>query len=191
MFFHGYSPGGNQDAIFQEAVFQEAVFQEAVFQEAIFQEAVFQEAIFQEAIFQEAVFQEAIFQEAIFQEAIFQEANSSGGNIQGRGCQYVCDISGLLLPLCSSTLDNKVRALMKRGVNLPRQTISEFFYTKRKYSGLGLFSIEDNLELAILSQALRCLNSPDVVVRNVARSQLQEVVRKRTERVDPSPHIHQ
>ena len=80
-----------------------------------------------------------------------------------------------------------MRALVKRGVNLPKRTISEFFYLKRKYGGLGLFSIEDNLELAMLSQALRCLNSPDVVVRDVARTQLREVVGRRTERVDPSP----
>ena len=62
-------------------------------------------------------------------------------------------------------LDNRVRALVKKGVNLPKRTISEFFYLKRKYGGLGLFSFEDNLELATLSQALRCLNSPDAVVR--------------------------
>ena len=84
-------------------------------------------------------------------------------------------------------LDNGVRALVKRGVNLPKRTISEFFYLKRKYGGLGLFSIEDNLELASLSQTLRCLNSPDAVVRDVARTQLREVVRRRTERADPSP----
>ena len=83
-------------------------------------------------------------------------------------------------------LDNRIRALVKKGVNLPRRAISEFFYTKRKYDGLGLFSIEDNLELATVSQTLRCLNSPDDIVRGVVRDQLREVVKKRTGKEDPS-----
>ena len=43
-----------------------------------------------------------------------------------------------------------------------------------------------SLELATISQTLRCLNSPDDIVRGVARDQLKEVVKQRTGKEDPS-----
>ena len=73
-------------------------------------------------------------------------------------------------------IDKEVRSAVKKGLQLPRRTISHVIYTKRGVGGLGLFCLEDNLQVARLTQMCRCLTSPDSVVRSCAWSQLRQTV---------------
>ena len=83
-------------------------------------------------------------------------------------------------------LDSIICASLKRGLSLPRRIISEWFYVQYCQGGLGVLSFADNLTLAKLSQAYRCLDSPDPFVAAVARDQLCQVVSRRCELESPS-----
>ena len=83
-------------------------------------------------------------------------------------------------------LDSIIRASLKRGLSLPRRTISEWFYVQYRQGGLGVFSLADNLTFAKLTQAYRCLDSPDPFVAAVARDQLCQVVSRRCGLESPS-----
>ena len=73
-------------------------------------------------------------------------------------------------------IDKEIRSAVKKGLQLPRRTISHVIYTKRCVGGLGLFCLEDNLQVARLTQMCRCLTSPDSAIRNCAWSQLRQTV---------------
>ena len=80
-------------------------------------------------------------------------------------------------------VDAKIRRLAKRALRLPTRTTSAFFHTAKYHGGLGLHSLEDNLDTSRIVRSLRCLSSPDKIVQDIAWSQLTAVVRKRTQKV--------
>ena len=58
------------------------------------------------------------------------------------------------------------------------------------FGGLGLFSISDNLVVALLSQMFQCLTSPDRVVSDIALDQLRQTVIHRSNIINPSIDIY-
>ena len=75
----------------------------------------------------------------------------------------------------------KLRNIIKSAlsVKLPRHTTNSFLYTANRYGGLGLYSMEDNLDVARITQFFnKCLTSPDDIVKHCAWTQLSQVVGK-------------
>ena len=70
----------------------------------------------------------------------------------------------------AKNLDAAIHSLIKKGLRLPRRTITALLYTEKSKGGLGLFSVLDNWYTAILSQTFRCISSPDTVVQTIART---------------------
>lgn len=89
------------------------------------------------------------------------------------------------------SIDNKIRKILRPRLKLPRSTTTPFFYTATHHGGMGLYSVEDSLDVARVTQFYKCLTSPDKFVRNCAWSQLQEVVWRRTKTNSPSPEVIQ
>lgn len=85
------------------------------------------------------------------------------------------------------TIDDGIRALLKKGLSLPRWTITGLFYTHKTQGGLGLFSLMDNWHVATITQFSRCANSPDPLVRSIARDQLVETYKHRRKQVRDTP----
>ena len=74
---------------------------------------------------------------------------------------------------------NKIDArLVKKATRLPRRTVSAFFHTAKANGGLGLTSLEDNMDSTNIIRSLRCLLSPDKLIQDVAWSQVSDVVRR-------------
>ena len=85
-------------------------------------------------------------------------------------------------------MDCSLRSALKKGLRLPNRTISDFLYCHQDDGGLGVPSIEDEMDIALVSQAFKFLaNERDPWVSDVARHQLTEVMCKRTQ----SGKIHQ
>ena len=57
--------------------------------------------------------------------------------------------------------------------------MSQFLYASRQHGGLGLSSLEDQLDITRVTRVVRCPSSPDRKVQDVAWDQLSAVVRKR------------
>jgi len=84
-------------------------------------------------------------------------------------------------------VDRSLRSALKKGLRLPNRTISDFLYCHQDDGGLGVPSIEDEMDIALVSQAFKFLaNEKDPRVSNVAHHQLAEVMCKRTQSTDPS-----
>ena len=62
------------------------------------------------------------------------------------------------------SIDAEIRAAVKKGLRLPRRTITHFLYTKKNFGGLGLFSLEENLEIARVTHMFQCITSPDPTI---------------------------
>ena len=75
-------------------------------------------------------------------------------------------------------LDNKVRALAKKAFQLPRRTTMQA-------GGLGLPNIEDEVDIAWASQAVKYLCSKDDNVIAVAVQGMKDTIKARTD-IDPS-----
>ena len=86
----------------------------------------------------------------------------------------------------ASNIDTVIRPAVKKGLKLPRCTITPLFYTNRQHGGLSLFSISDNLVVALLSQMFRCLTSPDKIVSDIVLDQLRQTVTHRSNIANPS-----
>lgn len=85
-------------------------------------------------------------------------------------------------------VDCSLHSALKKGLHLPNRTISDFLYCHQDDRGLGVPSIEDEMDIALVSQAFKFLaNERDPRVSDVARHQLTEVMCKRTQ----SGKIHQ
>ena len=69
---------------------------------------------------------------------------------------------------------------------MPHRTITSLFYTTHKHGGLGVFSILDNLVVALLSQIFRCLTRSDRAMSDIAFDQLRQTVVHRSNIVNPS-----
>ncbi len=80
---------------------------------------------------------------------------------------------------CSAKFDALVRQRVKKSLHLPKRSISSFFHLPTKLGGLGLMSVEDSLEAAMISKAIKCLSSKDKWVNDVAWDQLQSTIAKR------------
>ena len=87
----------------------------------------------------------------------------------------------------AQSIDKKLRNIIKSALKLPRRTTNSFLYTANRYGGLGLYSMEDNLDVARITQFFKCLTSPDDIVKQCAWTQLSQVVGKRLKKQDISP----
>ena len=84
-------------------------------------------------------------------------------------------------------VDCSLRSSLKKGLRLPGCTTSNFLYCHQDNGGLGVPSIEDEMDIAIVSQAFKFLsNKKDPRVSTVAHHQLTEVMSKRPQATDPS-----
>jgi len=72
-------------------------------------------------------------------------------------------------------LDAKLRRLVKKSMRLPTRTISALFHMARRHGGLGLHSLEDNLNVSQITRFLRCLSSPDKNVQNITWATSQQL----------------
>ena len=79
----------------------------------------------------------------------------------------------------ATRFDSQLRKLEKKGLRLPKRTISSFFYMAKSNGGLGLTSLEDSLHTTRVSRVLSCLTSMDKRLSDIAWSQLTSVVRSR------------
>ncbi len=81
----------------------------------------------------------------------------------GLAVNYVDSIFlySILFFCAPSSLTFPFKVSWRKGLSLPRRTISSVFYVSRKHGGLGLFSILDNLHFSRISQAISCLGSSD------------------------------
>ena len=76
-------------------------------------------------------------------------------------------------------IDASIRKSLKKGLRLPKRTLSSFLHLGKCHGGLGLTSVEDMLDVTNVDRLSRCLSSPDEKVQDVAWDQLSAVVRKR------------
>ena len=86
-----------------------------------------------------------------------------------------------LLPsrLGGKDVDRSLRSTFKKGLHLPGRTISDFLYCHQDDGGLGVPSIEDEMDIALVSQAFKFLAiEKDPRVSTVARHQLTKVMCK-------------
>ena len=83
-------------------------------------------------------------------------------------------------------IDAQMRRLVKKATRLPRRTVSAFFHTAKANGGLGLTTLEDNMDSTNIIRSLRCLSSPDKLIQDVAWSQVSDVVRRRCNKNDLS-----
>ena len=87
-------------------------------------------------------------------------------------------------------IDNAIRALVKKGLSLPRRTITSVLYVPKNQGGLGLFSVLDNWHIAMISQFFRCSNSSDPTVCGFARDQLIQTFLHRRRGI-PEPSLEE
>ena len=87
----------------------------------------------------------------------------------------------------ATNLDTVIRSSVKKGLSLPRRTISSIFYVSRKHGGLGLYFILDNLHFARISQAMSCLDSLDSRITIFAYDQLYQLLQHHAGVSSPSP----
>ena len=83
-------------------------------------------------------------------------------------------------------LDKTIRKSIKKALRLPRRTTTHLFYTSRKHGGLGVFSIEDSLDVFRATHFYKCLSCPDPTVSGCAWDQLWHTVSKRSGIPEPS-----
>jgi hypothetical protein len=76
----------------------------------------------------------------------------------------------------ATKLDGLIRGKLKKSIRLPVRTTSSFLHL----GGLGLRSVEDCLEAAMVTRALICLVSKDLLVSGLAWDQLKVTMTKRT-----------
>ena len=77
-------------------------------------------------------------------------------------------------------LDSDIRKKVKKALRLPTRTICAFFHLPTTLGGLGLRSLQDNLEVATISRAIKVLSSKDKLVSDIAWDQLRSTILKRT-----------
>ena len=87
----------------------------------------------------------------------------------------------------TQSIDKKLRNITKSALKLPCHTTNSFLYTANRYGGLGLYCMEDNLDVARITQFFKCLTSPDDIVKQCAWTHLSQVVGKRLKKQDISP----
>ena len=76
-------------------------------------------------------------------------------------------------------LESQIRQVIKKGLKLPRRTISVFLHTPKKYGGLGITSLEDRFDMAQIKRAFLFLTCQDKTLQNVAWSQLTATIKHR------------
>ena len=86
----------------------------------------------------------------------------------------------------------KVRALAKKAFLLPNRTASPFFYANSAMGGLGLPSVENEMDAHRVTQVVKLLNSTCPTVKPAAWTQAGETMRKRllTEDQDDAAVVH-
>eukprot|EP01071_Lankesteria_metandrocarpae_P012013 Lankesteria_metandrocarpae@DN5485_c0_g1_i23.p1 len=76
-------------------------------------------------------------------------------------------------------LDKHLRHLIKHSTRLPPSACTNFIYTAMDNGGLGFQSMAENLVVLQTAHALQMLTSPCNITRNVAISEILEVVKAR------------
>ena len=90
----------------------------------------------------------------------------------------------------AQSIDKKLRNITKSALKLPRRTTNSFLQVGvccNRYGGLGFKSMEDNLDVARITQFFKRLTSPNDIVKQCAWTQLSQVVGKRLKKQDISP----
>ena len=90
----------------------------------------------------------------------------------------------------AQSINKKLRNITKSALKLPHRTTNSFLQEGvccNRYGGLGLYSMEDNLDVARITQFFRCLTSPVDIVKQCAWTQLSQVVGKRLKKQDILP----
>ena len=80
----------------------------------------------------------------------------------------------------AAKLDSDVRKRVKKALRLPTRTICAFFHLPTTLGGLGLHSLQDNLEVASVSRTIKVLSSKDKLVSDISWDQLKATIVKRT-----------
>lgn len=75
----------------------------------------------------------------------------------------------------AKSIDTAIRKILKPKLKLPRSTTSSLLYTANRFGGIGLSSLEDDLDVARVTQLYKCLTSPDHIVKQCAWNQLRQV----------------
>ena len=86
----------------------------------------------------------------------------------------------------AQSIDKQIRKILKPSLKLPKRTATSFLYSANKHGGVGLRSLEDDLDTARVTHFFKCLTSPDQVVTQCAWSQLSQVVIRRTNNKTPT-----
>ncbi len=82
-------------------------------------------------------------------------------------------------------LDGDLKKKVKKALGFAQRTAGSFFHLSVAKRGLSLQSAEDALESAMVSRLLKCLNSKDKLVSDVAWCQLRAAIRKRSDTNGP------
>ena len=88
--------------------------------------------------------------------------------------------TSLLNRTWAAKLDSDIRKKVKKALHLPTRTICAFFHLPMALGGLGLRSLQDNLEVATITRAIKVLSSKDKLVSDIAWDQLRLTIAKRT-----------
>ena len=80
----------------------------------------------------------------------------------------------------AANLEATTHRQMKKAVKLPVRTTSSFLHLPSHSGGMGLCSVEDRLESAMVTRSLKCLVSKDRLVSDLAWDQLAATITKRT-----------
>ena len=83
-------------------------------------------------------------------------------------------------------IDAQMRRLVIKAMRFPRGTVTVFLHTAIANGGLGLTSLEDNMDSTNIIKSPLCLSSPDKLIQDVAWSQVSDVVRRRCNKNDLS-----
>ena len=87
---------------------------------------------------------------------------------------------GAISKTWAKTVDLEVRRWLRIGLGLSKNTNQHLFYTSTDTGGLGIFELSRDVDAALVSTAIRMLNSRDSFVRKVACAGLRDACAKRT-----------
>ena len=87
----------------------------------------------------------------------------------------------------AQSIDKQIRKILKQSLKLPKRTTTSFLYTANRHRGVGLQSLEDDLDIDRVIHFFKCLISPDQTVSQCAWVQLNQVISKRTNNKNPTP----
>ncbi len=94
--------------------------------------------------------------------------------------QFITICQVILNRTWAAKVDAEVRKKIMKAFRYPVRMISAIFHLPTSMGGLGVQSVEDNMESAMVLRALKCLNARDKLVTDTAWDQLRATITKRT-----------